>query len=92
MNLTTLTDILDWIKNPEHKEQFVSFRVCDQTLRKASSKGLNSKLATMSSLVEPHGRKRPGVVIVTLNPAKAVIKDTNLGGKWRVPYSMMEAA
>ena len=27
-----------------------------------------------------------------MNPKKAVIKDTNLGGKWRVPYSMMEAA
>ena len=38
-----------------------------------------------------NGRKRPGVVM-KLNPSKAVIKDTNLGGKWRVPYSMMEVA
>ena len=38
-----------------------------------------------------NGRKRPGVIVKT-NPARAVIKDTNLGGTWRVPYSLMEAA
>ena len=39
----------------------------------------------------PNGRKRPGVIL-TINPKKALIRDTNLGGKWRVPDSLVEAA
>ena len=37
----------------------------------------------------PKGQKRQGTII-TLNPKKAVVKVG--ASRWRVPYSMMEAA
>ena len=55
------------------------------------NKVFNFKVGDHVVFGRTNGRKRPGVIIKT-NPARAVIKDTNLGGTWRVPYSLMEAA
>ena len=89
LQFNNLTDILDWIKNPEHKEHLFLLETAINAA-KGSTKG-QFKVGDHVIFGRAHGRKRPGVVM-KLNPAKAVIKDTNLGGKWRVPYSLMEVA
>ena len=89
LQFNNLPDILEFIKDPENKDSLFLLE-CEIREAKTSSK---SEFQVGDHVVfgRPNGRKRPGVIIKT-NPAKAVIKDTNLGGKWRVPYSMMEAA
>jgi|TARA_B100001093_G_scaffold141755_1_gene134261 hypothetical protein len=89
LEFNNLDLILDYIKNPEHKNVLFLLE-CAIREAKTSSKS-EFKVGDHVVFGRPNGRKRPGV-IVTLNPKKAVIKDTNLGGKWRVPYSMLEAA
>jgi tRNA(Leu) C34 or U34 (ribose-2'-O)-methylase TrmL len=89
LEFNRLPDILEFIKNPEHKDSLFLLE-CAIREAKTSSKS-EFKVGDHVVFGRPNGRKRPGV-IVTLNPKRAVIKDTNLGGKWRVPYSLMEAA
>ena len=87
LQFNNLTDILDWIKNPEHKEHLFLIEAAIASV-KGSSKSAFS-VGDKVSFGRPRGRKRHGI-IVTKNPAKAVV-DCN-GSKWRVPYSMMEVA
>ena len=87
LQFNNLTDILDWIKNPEHKEHLFLLETAINAA-KGSSKG-QFKVGDNVTFGRPRGRKRHGILI-TKNPAKAVV-DCN-GSKWRVPYSMMEVA
>lgn len=88
LEFNNVPDILDFIRNPENKE---SLFLLECAIKEA--KGSKSQFKVGDSVVfgRPNGRKRPGI-IMKLNPAKAVIKESNLGGTWRVPYSLMEAA
>jgi hypothetical protein len=89
LKFNNLPDILDWIREPSHKEHLF---LIEAAIAKAKTSSKSEfKVGDHVVFGRPNGRKRPGV-IVTLNPKRAVIKDTNLGGKWRVPYSLMEAA
>jgi len=87
LQFNNLTDILDWIKNPEHKEHLFLLETAINAA-KGSTKG-QFLVGDNVSFGRPNGRKHQGVV-VKMNPSKAVV-DCN-GSKWRVPYSMMEAA
>ena len=78
LEFNNLDLILEYIKNPEHKSVLFLLE-CAIREAKSSSKS-EFKLGDHVLFGRPNGRKRPGV-IVTLNPKKAVIKDTNLGGK-----------
>ena len=89
LQFNNVPEILDFIKNPENKDALLLIEMAVKEARKGSF--TNFKVGDHVVFGRTNGRKRPGV-IVTLNPKKAVIKDTNLGGKWRVPYSMLEAA
>ena len=93
LEFNALPEILDWIKNPEHKEHLF---ILEAAIAKAkgSSKSAFS-VGDKVSFGRPNGRKHIGVV-EKLNPSKAVIAEHMSGmsthREWRVPYSMMEAA
>jgi len=89
LQFNNLDLILDFIKNPENKDALLLIECAVKEARKGSF--TNFKVGDHVIFGRTNGRKRPGVIIKT-NPARAVIKDTNLGGQWRVPYSLMEAA
>jgi hypothetical protein len=89
LEFNNLDLILDFIKNPENKDALLLIEMAVKEARKGSF--TNFKVGDHVIFGRTNGRKRPGVIIKT-NPARAVIKDTNLGGTWRVPYSLMEAA
>ena len=87
LEFNNLPEILDWIREPSHKGHLF-------LIEAAIAKAKGSEKGTFSvgdnvTFGRPNGRKHQGVV-VKMNPAKAVV-DCN-GAKWRVPYSMMEAA
>ena len=90
LEFNALPEILDWIKNPEHKEHLF---ILEAAIAKAkgSSKSAFS-VGDKVSFGRPIGRKHIGVV-EKLNPSKAVIAEQmngrNAHRKWRVPYSMM---
>ena len=90
LEFNALPEILDWIKNPEHKEHLF---ILEAAIAKAkgSSKSAFS-VGDKVSFGRPNGRKHIGVV-EKLNPSKAVIAEQmngrNAHRKWRVPYSMM---
>ena len=90
LQFNNLTDILDWIKNPEHKEHLFLLETAINAA-KGSTKG-QFKVGDHVIFGRTNGRKRPGVIVSITGPKRAVVKDTNLGGKWRVPYSLMEVA
>ena len=89
LQFNNLPEILDFIKDAENKDALLLIECAVKEARKGSS--TNFKVGDHVIFGRTNGRKRPGVIIKT-NPARAVIKDSNLGGQWRVPYSMMEAA
>ena len=89
LEFNNVPDILEFIKNPENKEALFLLEGAINDAK--NKKKTDFKVGDHVIFGRPNGRKRPGVIIKT-NPARAVIKDTNLGGKWRVPYSLMEAA
>jgi len=89
LQFNNVPDILDFIKNPENKDALLLIECAIKEARKGSF--TKFKVGDHVIFGRANGRKRPGVIIKT-NPARAVIKDTNLGGQWRVPYSLMEAA
>ena len=93
LEFNALPEILDWIKNPEHKEHLF---ILEAAIAKAkgSSKSAFS-VGDKVSFGRPNGRKHIGV-IEKLNPSKAVVaefikvrENYNAHRKWRVPYSMM---
>jgi len=88
LEFNNVPDILDFIRNPENKD---SLFLLECAIKEAKGSESQFKVGDHVIFGRTNGRKRPGVII-KLNPAKAVIKDTNLGGKWRVPYSLMEVA
>ena len=85
-----LPDILDWIREPSHKEHLFLIEAAIAKA-KGSSKSAFS-VGDKVSFGRPNGRKHLGVV-EKLNPSKAVIAEHVNGmstyRKWRVPYSMM---
>ena len=85
-----LPDILDWIREPSHKEHLFLIEAAIAKA-KGSSKSAFS-VGDKVSFGRPNGRKHIGVV-EKLNPSKAVIAEffngRNAHRKWRVPYSMM---
>ena len=90
LEFNALPEILDWIKNPEHKEHLF---ILEAAIAKA--KGSSKSAFSVGDKVyfgRPNGRKHIGVV-EKLNPSKAVIAEQmngrNAHRKWRVPYSMM---
>ena len=89
LEFNNVPDILEFIKNPENKDALFLLECAINDAK--NKKKTDFKVGDHVIFGRPNGRKRPGVIVKT-NPARAVIKDTNLGGKWRVPYSLMEAA
>ena len=81
-----LPDILDWIREPSHKEHLFLIEAAIAKA-KGSSKSAFS-VGDKVSFGRPNGRKHIGVV-EKLNPSKAVRENYNAHRKWRVPYSMM---
>ena len=86
LQFNNLDLILDWIKEPSHKEHLF---LLEAAIAKAKG-STKSKLSVGQkvSFGRPNGRKRFGIV-EKMNPSKALIKESNLGGKWRVPYSLI---
>jgi len=90
LEFNNLPDILDFIKNPENKDALLLIKcaVNDAENKKKSDFNVGDHVI----FGRKTGRKRPGVIVSLNGPKRAVVKDTNLGGTWRVPYSLMEAA
>ena len=90
LKFNNLPDILDWIREPSHKEHLFMIEAAIAKA-KGSSKSAFS-VGDKVSFGRPNGRKHIGV-IEKLNPSKAVIDEflngRNAHRKWRVPYSMM---
>ena len=90
LKFNNLPDILDWIREPSHKEHLFMIEAAIAKA-KGSSKSAFS-VGDKVSFGRPNGRKHIGVV-EKLNPSKAVIAEflngRNAHRKWRVPYSMM---
>ena len=86
LEFNNVPDILDFIRNPENKE---SLFLLECAIKEAKGSKSQFNEGDKVSFGRPNGRKRLGI-IMTKNPAKAVV-DCN-GIKWRVPYSLMEAA
>ena len=87
LKFNNLPEILEWIRDPQHKEHLFLLQAAI-----AEAKGSQKVSFNVGDKVifgRPNGRKHHGF-IVKMNPAKAVV-DCN-GTKWRVPYSLMEAA
>ena len=89
LEFKNLPDILEFIKDKSNKD---SLFLLECAIRDAKSNSKHDfKRGDHVVFGRPNGRKRPGVIL-TINPKKAVIRDTNLGGMWRGPYSLVEAA
>tara|TARA_B100001758_G_C18260998_1_gene531017 strand:+ start:218 stop:517 length:300 start_codon:yes stop_codon:yes gene_type:complete len=90
LQFNNLDLILDWIREPSHKEHLFLIEAAIAKA-KGSSKSAFS-VGDKVSFGRPNGRKHFGVV-EKLNPSKAVIAEylngKNAHRKWRVPYSMM---
>ena len=90
LKFNNLPDILEWIREPSHKEHLFMLEAAIAKA-KGSSKSAFS-VGDKVSFGRPNGRKHIGVV-EKLNPSKAVIAEflngRNAHRKWRVPYSMM---
>ena len=87
LKFNNLPEILEWIRDPQHKEHLFLLQAAI-----AEAKGSQKVSFNVGDKVifgRPNGRKHHGF-IVKKNPAKAVV-DCG-GSKWRVPYSLMEAA
>ena len=90
MNLkfNNLPDILDWIREPSHKEHLY---ILEAAIAKAKAEDIN-KFAVGAKVIfgRPRGKQHHGV-IVKCNPKKAVVMEEGRG-KWTVPYSLMKLA
>ena len=87
LQFNNLDLILDWIREPSHKEHLFLIEAAIAKA-KGSSKSAFS-VGDKVSFGRPNGRKRLGIV-EKMNPSKAVIKEKGgLGAKWRVPYSLI---
>ena len=87
LKFNNLPEILDWIREPSHKGHLFLIEAAIAKA-KGSEKG-SFNVGDKVIFGRPNGRKHHGF-IVKMNPAKAVVDCA--GSKWRVPYSMMEAA
>ena len=90
LEFNNVPDILDFIKNPENKDALFLLECAINDAKNA--KKADFKVGDHVIFGRKTGRKRPGVIVSITGPKRAVVKDTNLGGTWRVPYSLMEAA
>jgi co-chaperonin GroES (HSP10) len=90
LEFNNLPDILDFIKNPENKDALLLIKCAVNDAE--NKKKTDFKVGDHVIFGRKNGRKRPGVITSLNGPKRAVIRDTNLGGSWRVPYSLMEAA
>ena len=90
LEFNNLPDILDFIKNPENKDALLLIKCAVNDAE--NKKKTDFKVGDHVIFGRKTGRKRPGVITSLNGPKRAVIRDTNLGGSWRVPYSLMEAA
>ena len=90
LEFNNLPDILDFIKNPENKDALLLIKCAVNDAE--NKKKTDFKVGDHVIFGRKTGRKRPGVIVSLNGPKRAVVKDTNLGGTWRVPYSLMEAA
>ena len=88
LKFNNLPEILEWIRDPQHKEHLFLLQAAIAEA-KGSSQKVSFNVGDKVIFGRPNGRKHHGFIIKK-NPAKAVV-DCN-GSKWRVPYSMMEAA
>lgn len=87
LQFNNLSDILEWIREPSHKEHLF---LLEAAIAKAKgSKKVSFNVGDKVIFGRPNGRKHHGVLIKK-NPTKALVDCA--GSKWRVPYSMMEAA
>jgi hypothetical protein len=80
-----LPDILDWIREPSHKEHLF---LIEAAIAKAKSSKSEISVGSEVQFGRPNGRKRFGIV-EKMNPQKAVIREGNV--KWRVPYSLIQS-
>ena len=87
LKFNNLPDILEWIRDPQHKEHLFLLQAAI-----AEAKGSQKVSFNVGDKVifgRPNGRKHHGF-IVKKNPAKALVDCA--GAKWRVPYSLLEIA
>jgi|TARA_R110001592_G_scaffold243685_1_gene504687 hypothetical protein len=84
LQFNNLDLILDWIKNPEHKDSLFLLE-CAINDAKKKSFSIGDKV----SFGRPNGRKHIGIV-EKINISKAVVNCN--GSKWRVPFSMIKEA
>jgi len=80
--------ILDWIREPSHKEHLY---ILEAAIAKANQVSLDQfSVGAKVIFGRPRGAKHHGV-IVKCNPKKAVVMEEGRG-KWTVPYSLMKLA
>ena len=84
LQFNNLDLILDWIKNPEHKDSLFLLE-CAISDAKKKSFSVGDKV----SFGRPNGRQHIGIV-EKINISKAVVNCN--GSKWRVPFSMIKEA
>jgi uncharacterized protein YijF (DUF1287 family) len=84
LQFNNLDLILDWIKNPEHKEHLFLLESAIAAAKK-SSFNIGDKV----SFGRPNGRQHIGIV-EKINISKAVVNCN--GSKWRVPFTMIKEA
>jgi len=94
LEFNNLDLILDWIKNPEHKDSLFLLECAIREAKGPSKSASAFNVGDKVSFGKPRGRRYYGVV-EKLNPSKAVVfcqPEGKPSARWRVPYSMMEAA
>ena len=94
LKFNNLPDILDWIREPSHKEHLFMLEAAIAKAKGSSKSASAFNVGDKVSFGRPRGRRYYGVV-EKLNPSKAVVfcqPEGKPSARWRVPYSMMEAA
>ena len=89
LKFNNLPEILEWIRDPQHKEHLFLLQAAIDEAKGSKSSKSQFNVGDKVIFGRPNGRKHHGF-IVKKNPAKAVVDCA--GSKWRVPYSLMEAA
>ena len=86
LKFNDLNRVLDWIREPSHKEHLY---ILEAAIAKANQVSLDQfSIGAKVVFGRPKGAKHHGV-IVKCNPKKAVVMEEGRG-KWTVPYSLMK--
>ena len=86
LKFNDLNKVLDWIREPSHKEHLY---ILEAAIAKANQVSLDQfSVGAKVVFGRPNGAKHHGV-IVKCNPKTAVVMEEGRG-KWTVPYSLMK--